>query len=80
MAWERGAAQGEGGQEEGEGGEEVHLRRGGGGERELVVSQGQDGDGDEDGDEVLKQPRPQKPLVLPMLDWLQKAPGKDRAV
>ena len=45
---------------------------------EVVVPQGEVGDGDEDGDEVLEQP-PQPP-VLPLPEWLQKALGKDSAV
>ena len=34
-------------------------------EGEVVVPEGEDGDGDEDGDEILEQPPPQPP-VLPL--------------
>ena len=47
----------------------------------MVVPEGEDGDGDEDGDEVLEQaPPPPTTPVVPLLEWLQKALGKDSAV
>ena len=41
-----------------------------------MVPEGQDGDGDEDGDEVLEQSHPPKPLFYPLPSGCKRPSGK----
>ena len=39
----------------------------------MVAPEGEDGEGDRGGDEVLEHPPPPQPAVLALPEWLQKA-------
>ena len=49
-------------------------------EGEVVVPEGKDRDGDEDGDAVLQQPPPPNPMFDPSPSGYKKALGKDSSV